>query len=331
MYHYPSYRGRVPLKRKIAVAVMVLILILSALYLGMSRYTEYGNDGSVSFHFPWQDREEEKEESETPDIDLVINAPVDPMEEMNAVEIAAETLRKRRDEGEWWNEEGYNAVSLRLKEGEGWLQYAFSSAPQELIHSNALSRTELETLLEDEVYTVARLSCFRDSAAAREDMTGKGLCQSNGYVWYDNENGHWLDPGKAEAREYLLALCAELGELGFDEVVLEDVRYPTEGKLQKSAPVETDRIETIRDFLAEVAAVLEKSDTRLGLVVEEETLLLGENETAGLRLRDDLAAVDRLYVRTDDAAAAEQALRAVSEQTRLVILDGAEGARCTVQ
>ena len=337
MAKYHSYRGRTPLRRKLAVAAMLLILLLCGSYLAVSQYIEFESGGGKTFCLPWvsEAQESEKESTENlelPDISLVINEPLDALaDEMNAVEVSAETLRLRRDEGEWWKAEGFNAVSVRLKEKDGMLRYAFASAPAELIHPGALSRAELEVLLGSDVYAVARISCFSDSAAAYLDMAGKGLCQSSGYIWFDNSNSHWLDPGKEGAREYLVALCAELAELGFDEVVLENACYPTLGKLHKTAPVAGDRAKTIEKFLTDVAKVLDEGSVRLSLVVSESVLLAGGNETAGLQLKDDLKDVLRVYVSAADPAAAEAALRTLSETTKLVLVNGAEGARCTVR
>ena len=312
---------------------MVLILLLCGSYLAVSQYVEFESGGGKTFRLPWvsEEQEDAHENSEAPNISLVINEPQDLLDEMHAVEISADTLRLRRDEGEWWTKEGFNAVSVRLKERDGMLRYAFASAPAELIHPNALSRTELEVLLSSDVYAVARISCFSDSAAAAMDMTGKGLCQKSGYVWYDNTNSHWLDPGKEAAREYLVALCAELVELGFDEVVLENVCYPTLGKLHKSAPVEVDRVKTIQKFLADAAKCFGGKHVRLSLALSEELLLAGGNETAGLDLKEDLKEVLRVYVPALDPAGAEAALRAVAESTKLVVVNGTEGARCTIR
>ena len=333
MARYQSYRGRVPFKRKLAVVAMVLILLLCGSYLVVSQYIEFESGGGKNFRLPWISEEQKtgSGNKEDPEISLIINEPQDLLDEMHAVEISAETLRLRRDEGEWWTAEGFNAVSVRLKQRDGMLWYAFESAPAELIHPNALSRTELELLLDTDVYTVARISCFADSAAAAMDMTGKGLCQPNGYIWYDNTNSHWLDPGKEAARDYLVALCEELVELGFDEILLENVSYHTLGKLHKSAPVETDRVKTVQKFLSDVAKTFDGDPVRLSLALTEETLLSGGNETAGLDLKEDLKEVLRVYVSAADPVGAEAALRSVAESTKLVLIGGTEGARCTVR
>ncbi|MGM9662266.1 MAG: putative glycoside hydrolase [Oscillospiraceae bacterium] len=334
MKGYQSYRGRVPMKRKVAVAVMIVLLLLCGTYLALSEYAEFQSEGGHSFRLPWSGGEAGGEESdgpEDPEVDLVIEEPEDPLQEMRAVELSAEELRQRLDDDGWWEREGYNAVCVRLKESDGLLRYESEAAPAELIAGGALRLEELRQLLEKDVYAVARICCFHDSACALADMAGKGLCQSSGYIWYDAQNTHWLDPGKEEARAYLVSLCAELAELGFDEIVLDEASYPTAGKLSKSSPVSADKAAQIEGFVSEVGRVLEEKKVRLGLVVKEETLLAGGDETAGWELSRLLTGVNRVYVRAADGDAAEQALRALSDTAMLVRFDAAEGNRCTVR
>lgn len=334
MKGYQSYRGRVPLKRKVAVAVMVALLLLCGAYLLFSEFAEFESGGGHSFRLPWSAGESGEEpggEAEEPPVQLFIEQPADPLQEMRAVELSAGELRRRLGEGNWWESGDYNAVSVRLKEADGLLRYESQAASAELLAGGALSRAELQQLLDAEVYAAARLSCFHDSACARADMAGKGLCQSSGYIWYDAQNGHWLDPGKEEARAYLVSLCAELAELGFDEIVLDEACYPTAGKLAKCSPVSDDKAAQLELFFTELSRVLEEKKVRLGLVLPEDALLAGGNETAGWELSRLLEHVDRVYVRTADSQRAEQALRAFSDTAMLVCLDAAEGNRCAVQ
>lgn len=331
MRGYSHYRGRrMPPGKKAAIAGMVTVLLLCCCYLAVSQYAEYDSEGNLSFGLPWQKEQSGGEEQERVDVSLVKKDPVDPLTEMHAVELSVETFRSRADEGSWWEKEGYNAVILRLKEKDGLLGYASAAAPEDRVREDALTRAELETLLASGVYTAAKISCFRDSAAALADMAGMGLCQNSGYIWYDHENGHWLDPGKEASAEYLLAFCEELAELGFDEIVLENVGYPVQGRLSKAAPVEADREDCVSDFLQRAAGLTKERRVRLSFALEEETLLAGGNEAAGLSLKNVMEGVRRVYLSTADPAAAETALRQFSETATLVCLGAEEGARCTV-
>lgn len=316
-----------PLGKRLAICGMTLILLLSAAYLVLSRYTAYDSEGHHYFDLPWRGTAEDGGGEDAPNVSLVRGDPTDPLEEMHAVELSVDALRRRAEEGDWWTEEGYNAVILRLKEPDGLLRFASETAEAELVAENALTRGELQTLKDSGVYIAAHLSCFRDSAAALQDMTGKGLCQRSGYVWYDAENGHWLDPGKTAAQDYLLALCAELADWGFDELVLENVGYPTAGRLNKSAPVEADHEARVTDFLLSATELLQARKLRLSLALEEETLLSGGDEDAGLRLAAVMDGVRRVYVPTEGDAA-ETALDELSSSAVLIRVNAEEGASC---
>lgn len=327
MRGYSNYRGRrMPLGKKLAILAMVLILLLSGAYLVLSRYTAYDSEGHHYFDLPWR-AEKDGGSEEGPDVSLVRQEPVDPLDEIHAVELGVDEWRSRADQGAWCENEGYNAVILRLKEADGLLGFASETAEVELVAENALTRAELEALTESGVYAAVKLSCFRDSAAAYADMAGRGLCQSSGYIWYDETNGHWLDPGKDAAQDYLLGLIDELAQLGFDEIVLENVGYPTAGRLSKAAPAEADHAERVTAFLRAAAEKLSEKKVRLSLALEEETLLSGGSAEAGLELADVLTGVRRVYVRTGDDGA-EEALHRMAEKAVLVRIDAEEGPRC---
>lgn len=329
MRGYSNYRGRrMPLGKKLAIIVMVLILLLSSAYLLLSRYTAYDSEGHHFFDLPWR-QEQSGGDGEPDDVSLIRQEPPDPLDEMHAVELSVSEWRQRAADGDWWRESGDNALILRLKEADGLLHFASETAEGERIAADALTREEIQTLTDSGIYTAAKLSCFRDSAAAFADMTGMGLCQSSGYIWYDEQSGHWLDPGKEAAQDYLLGLIDELEELGFDEIVLEDVGYPTEGRLHKAAPTEADHEDRVAAFL-QAAKSLKEKKVRLSLALEEETLLGGGDETAGLDLTAVMDGIARVYVRTAEADAAEEALRQLSESAVLVRCDAEEGPRCRI-
>ena len=53
-------------------------------------------------------------------------------------------------------------------------------------------------------------------------MESAGICQPNGYIWYDYDLNHWLEPEKEAARRYVIDLALECAQMGFDELMLED-------------------------------------------------------------------------------------------------------------
>lgn len=80
------------------------------------------------------------------------------------------------------------------------------------------------------IYTVAEVSCLRDKALADYDPQA-ALERQSGSVWRDPDRLAWLDPTEEFVQDYLIGICTELAQLGFDEILLTNCAYPTEGDL----------------------------------------------------------------------------------------------------
>lgn len=77
-------------------------------------------------------------------------------------------------------------------------------------------------------YLIARLPALRNYYYAVEH-TRDGLPTKKGYLWVDRTDGgyyYWLNPAKEGTQGYLLQIIDELKNLGFDEVVLDQFRFP---------------------------------------------------------------------------------------------------------
>ena len=73
-----------------------------------------------------------------------------------------------------------------------------------------------------EYYSIARVPAFRDM----NFETSACLSDEDGYPWHDEEYCVWLDPTDDETMAYLIQICRELRNLGFDEVVFYEFRFP---------------------------------------------------------------------------------------------------------
>ena len=159
-----------------------------------------------------------------------------------------------------------------------------------------------------------------DPIAARADVEGMGLKNTGGYIFYDGNNGNWLDPSKPAARQYLCTLAAELAQQGFDEILLTDVGYPTVGKLDKIDYNGADRAASIRLFLEELRSALGEYGVAVSIELPPEVITSGADDTAGLVLSDIAPLVDRVYAVTtvDQIPALEAAVSAAGEDTDFV-------------
>lgn len=299
---YHTYRGRTP-KGKIALAVvLVLIILASVVFIFIQQFVVYDDSGTPHLQLPGsQTQQEDTPPDETEDVEITIDTP--PVTSVHLTELAQTPLTQADVQAALAAGEG--GVVVTLKDSGGYVYYD-TAMPQAAasIQRSADTAAALATLTADEdCYTVARISCLLDPRAARADVEGMGLKNTGGYIFYDGNNLNWLDPSKTGTQEYLAGLVKECAAMGFDEILLTDVSFPTEGKLNKIAYPAAGMQESIRAFLQAMdAALASYPDVKLSVEVPEGVITLGQDETAGLVLSDIAPLVDRIYAQTTEAS-----------------------------
>ena len=146
---------------------------------------------------------------------------------------------------------GSSAVMLDLKSIYGNFYYntSISGAPvADQIDSAAIDRL-IRNLAASDHYLIARVPAFRDRAFGLEN-TSYGLPTSRGYLWSDDESCYWLDPTSNGALNYLISIANELRELGFDEVVFYEFRYPDTDQIITNSSL------TRSEAIAQAASIL---------------------------------------------------------------------------
>lgn len=113
--------------------------------------------------------------------------------------------------------DGYDGVILPMKTADGALGYvsALPLAADAGASSGDPDRNEVLRALNDTpgLYTVAQVSCLRDSALVREEP-GLSLHRVSGSPWLDESRQGWLDPAQPQVQSYLIGLCRELAPAG---------------------------------------------------------------------------------------------------------------------
>lgn len=315
---YHSYRGRTP-KWKVVLAIVLVLVILGAVgFMVLQEHIVYDGTGTPHLRLPQQETEDTgtPPEEEEP-VEVVIQEPEDP-QEIHAFSLPAQALTQQTVEAALAEPQAEcNAVAVTLKDSAGLVYFDAAGAVSGTVRTEADTTAALEALTgQEDLYTVARISCFHDPKAANAEVESMGLKNTGGYIFYDGNNSQWLDPAKPEARQYLTGIIREAAALGFDEILLTDVSYPTEGKLDKIAYGEVDRQAQLGAFLAEVRLALEGYDVTLSVELPETAVLNGAEETSGASLAQFAPHVDRLYaVTTSDRTTALSALAAAAEGT----------------
>ena len=143
-------------------------------------------------------------------------------------------------------------VLLDVKSPKGYFYY--SSDLEEASDSTLVDVAQMDELFaylaESKLYTIARLPAFRDWRYGLNNVPS-GLPEQNkgGALWMDDTGCYWLDPTDQQALSYLVRITKELQNLGFDEVVFDDFRFPVTNQIVFSG----DKTQAIADAAATLA------------------------------------------------------------------------------
>jgi hypothetical protein len=156
-----------------------------------------------------------------------------------------------------------NSIVLDIKDSAGLVFY---STDVEMAHEiGAVAPTYdvhsvLEQLQERDIYTIARIVIFEDPilAEARPDLAIQD--SQEGGIWRTFGGLPWVNPYREEVWNYNIELIEEAIELGFDEIQLDYMRFPSDGPLNRADYGQESTAETrdqaIADFLRAVYDVV---------------------------------------------------------------------------
>lgn len=242
-YGYDTYRGRSRGRTVLTALIVILLVVLAAVvafFLFAQRYIVYTDDGQAHLELPFlQKTVQTPAPAPVQSNDIVIITPdptPTPTPTPDPAVKAVWLLRGAITDGTAQAQvaaEGGNAVVFNMKADDGTLGYV-SSLPQAIALNSSAAETGLndaiKAITDSELYTIARVSCFKDNKAPRNDNS-LAIKTNSGYNWQDPEGRRWMNVSVPAAREYIIGVCRELAELGFDEILLENSGYPTEGNL----------------------------------------------------------------------------------------------------
>lgn len=324
---YNSYRGRRTLHdilKWIAGILLILVVVMLCGLLFGQRYIVF-HDGGLRLDLPFAGQDG----GEPPDLGSVsvviqpdASQPDDSQTEEESAMAALELPLEAMLDGSavrLLEAAGANAVILEMKDEEGQLNWISQQelALQAGVNSGSGGMNELlEQWNQGEIYTVARVCCFRDNRVPyqRNDVA---LRASYGN-WRDELGLRWMNPASAQAQAYLAGLCAELAELGFDEILLECCGFPTQGSLEAISMGEVQRTQVMEDFLRQVRQALEPYGTVLS-VRTEEAVFTGEDDLSGLTAAALEECAGRLWLEEGGRSADLLAAAGISGgETRLV-------------
>ena len=208
-------------------------------------------------------------------------------------------------------EAGADELILAVKTQDGKLAWLSGqgAAERSRVNGSQEATEAIRQWNQGEVYTIARVCCFRDDSAPYYN-NAMALRQGNGN-WRDELGLRWLSPANDRAQAYIAGLCGELAGLGFDEIVLEDFSFPVRGKvdrINRGDSYDPARFSAeLEDLLAQIQKAVEPYGTKISLRVERDTLA-GAESLSGVtpQLLEKYAA--RVWVEEDGLTPAPQDL-----------------------
>lgn len=322
VYGYDTYRGRSKLQTALTVLIVILLVVLLlavAAFFFLQRYMVYTDDGQAHLELPFLQRETPPPPAPTQSQSLIIvtaepTESVTPEPSSAPVEVPAvapvSLFRAAVTEGSAQRlvtAAGGNAALLNMKANDGSLGYV-SALPRAISAGTSSADPALNgkilALTGSELYTIARVSCFKDNLAPKVDNT-LAIRTNSGYNWRDGEETRWMNPSLSPVREYVAGICGELAELGFDEILLDNAGWPTTGHLDyikagEDYPVD-DLAAPVEAFYQEVREALKDRDVLLSVSVNA-AALTGADGNSGQTAALLGQYADRVYVLGAEAA-----------------------------
>lgn len=313
---YGPYRGRSPFKKflKILLVILIILVVLcaaAAVYL--QQFLVISNDG-VRLELPFFQQEEPDpvpsppDSSATPPV-VVVSPEPEPEPEpepLQPVSLPREALYDGTAVSQV-EAAGGDCALFDMKADSGELGYVSGldlAVNGKLSADNPALNAAIAGLNQTEgLYTVARVSCFKDHNITDYDRS-LSIFTNSGYRWTDPDGIRWISPANPDVRDYLTNLCVELAGLGFDEILLDNAGYPSEGNLnyikKGEAYDETRFADVIDGFYAQVSAALEEYDVKLSVVTTPEARA-GLDSLTG-QTPGNLERFDRLWMRDETGA-----------------------------
>lgn len=302
-YGYQEYRGRSG-GRSVLIFIIVLLAVLLvagvAFMALMGDYIKYTDTG-MEIDWPWLDNNPSPPPvtsdplvMESEDVVVTVEPTPEPTptptpepqyQPLAAITVTADQLRGGTAAQAVANAGG-NALVVEMKAGNGKLAWQSQTELAASLRANAANDGAAQAVRElaqaGDIYLVARVHCFKDPGLANARIGT--LMTKRGNIWYDKMGICWSSPANQQTADYLSALCLELADMGFDEILLDDAGYPWEGEVHVLATSENrpeDRTAPVAAFLARLAGELKARDVCLSVYAYEK-LLPGEEVYSGM-------------------------------------------------
>lgn len=192
-----------------------------------------------------------------------------------------------------------NALVIAIKESNG--EVYIPGVPNKLgVKSYVPTLSDwpayLKSLKDAGLYTIARMVVFKDDKAARA-RPDLAILRPDGSLWTNNSGTSWVDPYRKEIHDYNLDIAQQAVALGFQEVQLDYIRFPSDGPIKQcrysyEAHDSTSALRCLEGFLDEARERLKPLGANVSICVFGLTTSAPNDMGIGQRISEMSARVD---------------------------------------
>ncbi len=156
---------------------------------------------------------------------------------------------------------GYNSAVLTLKDEDGKIFYATQNTMAQSVGAVSESPVDLNSIVsklkEQNIVPIAHINAFKDKIATKNSAAKILYSKQEGWSWFDAANGKpWLNPYSSEAQSYITALSCELAELGFENVMVSSIMFPSVNSFTNADFGELEKTVSHADILSQYTKTL---------------------------------------------------------------------------
>lgn len=329
-----SYHNKRLLRRTLLIILLAVLLIAAVVicrFIYLARFIRYDDTGAhldysqdLTPVYPPTGGEPETEEEFPFDTVIVSSDSVEsePLQKLHGYYITASMLAEdvQRVRDALNTLQDCNAIMIDVKSVFGNFYYSskLAGATMATVDIDAVDALIRDLLAMKDVTVIARIPAFSDPNYALAHQT-QGLPLYTGALWTDENGCYWLNPYSNDVQAWVSTIAIELSNLGFDEVLIDDFRFPDSDRISWNDPSVTPR-----DAILDAADVVSANLTGYRAYVAFGT---DDPEIA--------AFCDRAYITCDDPAEIGALLSAMepaveNAETELVFLTASHDTRFDV-
>ena len=136
-----------------------------------------------------------------------------------------------------------NAVVIDVKDDQGRITFSMDSPTVNEIGAVQAFIGDMPGLIaklkEHGIYPIARVVAFRDPYLA-EQKPEWSLHKADGSIYRDSQGLAWVNPYKKEVWDYLIEVARKAGEIGFEEIQFDYIRFAVDSTMRDVVYDEAD-------------------------------------------------------------------------------------------